>query len=74
MGEQTLIPPGHEGSIDRATYGYMIGRLGQARLGAPCSRAEGMPLHQGIPPSVNSPPRPPEEMRLRMPTNGRSQL
>jgi hypothetical protein len=74
MGEQTLVPPGHEGSTDRAAYGYMIGCLDQARLGAPRSRAEGVPLHQGILPSVNLPPRPPEEMRLRMPANGRSQL
>jgi hypothetical protein len=47
--------------MDRAAYDYVIGRLGQAHLRALRSRAEGMPLHRGIPPSANSPPWPPKE-------------
>jgi hypothetical protein len=64
LGEQTQVPFDHQGSMERVTYDYAIGHLGQARLGAPRSQAEGVPLHQGIPPSANSSPWPPKETRL----------
>jgi mannitol/fructose-specific phosphotransferase system IIA component len=56
LGEQIPIPLDHQGSTERATFDYTIARLGQVHLGAPRSRADGVPLHLGIRPSVNSPP------------------
>jgi hypothetical protein len=70
--ENKLLFPRSSRLNGQASYDCVIGHLGQARLGAPRSRAEGVPLHRGIPPSVNSPPRPPEETRLRMPVDDRS--
>jgi hypothetical protein len=44
--------------------------LGQVCFRAPRGRAKGVPLHQGIPSSANLPTWPPEETRLRMPSDG----
>jgi hypothetical protein len=45
LGEQTPIPPGHQGSMDRATYDCVIGRLGHAHLGL---RAAGLKAYHCI--------------------------
>jgi hypothetical protein len=62
-----------QNTTSRATDEHATGRLGQVHLGAPRGWAKGVPLHRGIPSSVNSPPWLPEETRLRMPMDDRSQ-
>jgi hypothetical protein len=64
-GRTNSYPPlGCQNSMSRAVDECVIVRPGQAHLKAPCGQAKGVPLHRGIPSSVNSPPRPLEETRL----------
>jgi hypothetical protein len=72
-GRTNSCPPAYQNSTSRATNEHVTGRLGQARIRTPHGQAKGVPLHRGIPSSVNSPPWPPKETRLRMPVDGLSQ-